>query len=159
MLSIWLVLLVGSVFPQVEDPWPDRIGFGFPIVLAGVGTAFGWSYLRIRAAGASREGDRTVQHVGVLDRRAVLRDVGCRSGSLQPVKRFVIPELMPSYVLLAMGALIYLLESSDSAFAHVGAFGLFAVGVWIVFRPQKFTAGARASLKALLGAVRSTGSR
>jgi hypothetical protein len=41
VLSIWLVLLAGSVFPQVEDPWPDRIGFGFPIVLAGAGTALG----------------------------------------------------------------------------------------------------------------------
>jgi riboflavin transporter FmnP len=75
------------------------------------------------------------------------------------MKRFVLPELMSSYVLLVMGALIYLLESSDGTFAHLGAFGLFVVGAWIVFRPQKFTAGARASLKALLGAVRSTGSR
>jgi hypothetical protein len=41
VLSIWLLLLAGSVFPQVEDPWPDRIGFGFPIVLAGAGAALG----------------------------------------------------------------------------------------------------------------------
>ena len=42
MLSIWLVLLLSSsFFPQVEDPWPDRIGFGFPIVLAGAGAALG----------------------------------------------------------------------------------------------------------------------
>jgi hypothetical protein len=75
------------------------------------------------------------------------------------MKRFVLPELMPSYVLLVTGALIYLLESSDSSFAHMGAFGLFAVGAWIVFRPQRFTAGARASLKALLGGGRSRGSR
>lgn len=39
MLSIWPLLLAGSVFPQVEDPWPDEIGFGFPVVLAGAGTA------------------------------------------------------------------------------------------------------------------------
>jgi hypothetical protein len=39
MLSIWLLLLGGSVFPRVEDPWPDEIGFGFPVVLAGAGTA------------------------------------------------------------------------------------------------------------------------
>ncbi len=75
------------------------------------------------------------------------------------MKRFVLPELMPSYVLLAIGALIYLLESSDSTFAHLGTFGLFAVGTWIVFRPQKFTAGVRASFRALLGAGRSTDSR
>jgi hypothetical protein len=75
------------------------------------------------------------------------------------MKRFVLPELMPSYVLLAMGALIYLLENSESTIAHLGAFGLFAVGAWIVFRPQKFTASARASLTALLGAGRNRGSR
>ena len=75
------------------------------------------------------------------------------------MKRFVLPELMLSYVLLVIGALIYLLESTDSTFAQFGAFGLFAVGAWIALRPQSFTAGARASLKALLGAGRSTGSR
>jgi hypothetical protein len=75
------------------------------------------------------------------------------------MKRFVLPELMPSYVLLAMGALIYLLESSGGTLARLAALGLFAAGVWIVFRPRKFTAGARASLRALLGAGRSTGSR
>jgi hypothetical protein len=37
VLSIWLVLLAGAIFPQVEDPWPDRIGFEFPFVLAGAG--------------------------------------------------------------------------------------------------------------------------
>jgi hypothetical protein len=41
VLSIWLVLLASSVFPQVEDPWPDRIGFEFPFVLAGAGAALG----------------------------------------------------------------------------------------------------------------------
>jgi hypothetical protein len=33
--------LVNSIFPRVEDPWPDRIGLGLPIVLAGAGTALG----------------------------------------------------------------------------------------------------------------------
>jgi len=75
------------------------------------------------------------------------------------MKRFVLPELVPSYVLLAIGALIYLLESSGSNVAHLGVLGLFATGTWIVFRPEKFRAGARASLKALLGAGRSTDSR
>jgi hypothetical protein len=75
------------------------------------------------------------------------------------MKRFVLPDLMRSYVLLGMGALIYLLETSESTFARLGALGLFAVGTWIVFRPQKFTAGASASLRALLGAGRSRGSR
>lgn len=75
------------------------------------------------------------------------------------MKRFVLPELMPSYVLLAIGALIYLLMGSDSTLAHLVALALFAVGVWIVFRPQKFTAGARAASRVLLGGGRSTDSR
>lgn len=50
------------------------------------------------------------------------------------MKRFVLLELMPAYALLATGALIYLLENSDSTFAHLAAFGLFAVGTGIVFR-------------------------
>jgi hypothetical protein len=35
VLSIWLVLLTGSVFPHVEDPWPDEIGVTLPITLGG----------------------------------------------------------------------------------------------------------------------------
>lgn len=41
MVAIWLALLVGSLFPRVEDPWPDEIGLGLPVVLAGAGTALG----------------------------------------------------------------------------------------------------------------------
>lgn len=29
--------LAGSFFPQVEDPWPDTIGLGFPVTTAGIG--------------------------------------------------------------------------------------------------------------------------
>jgi hypothetical protein len=54
VLSIWLVLLAGSVFPQVEDPWPDRIGFGFPVVLAGVGATLA-GVLHASAPQARRE--------------------------------------------------------------------------------------------------------
>lgn len=75
------------------------------------------------------------------------------------MKRFVLAELLPSYVLLVMGVLIYLLERSETTFAHLVAVALFGAGVWIVFRPQKFTAGATASLRALAGGVRSKGSR
>ncbi len=49
------------------------------------------------------------------------------------MKRFVLQELAPGYVLLAIGGLIYLLENSESALAHMGVVGLFAVGTWIVF--------------------------
>jgi len=75
------------------------------------------------------------------------------------MKRFVLLELLPSYVLLAVGALIYLLESSRSTVGQLIALVLFAAGTWIVFRPRKFTASAKAALRALAGAVRSKGSR
>ena len=75
------------------------------------------------------------------------------------MKRFVLPELMPAYALLVTGALIHLLENSGDTYAHFGVPALFAVGVWIVFRPQKFTAGARVVSRALLGGGRSKGSR
>jgi hypothetical protein len=32
------LLVGGSLFPSVESPWPDRIGVGFPVAMAG---AFG----------------------------------------------------------------------------------------------------------------------
>jgi len=51
------------------------------------------------------------------------------------MKRFVLPELMPYYALLPMGVLINWLMSSGSPVAHLLAFGLFAVGTAIVFRP------------------------
>jgi hypothetical protein len=35
VLTISLALLAGSIPPHVEDPWPDRIGLGFPFALAG----------------------------------------------------------------------------------------------------------------------------
>lgn len=59
------------------------------------------------------------------------------------MKRFVIPEMVPAYILLAMGVLIYLLEHSGSTLTHLVALGLFGLGVWIVYRPQKLIAGAR----------------
>lgn len=30
-------LLLASVLPHIEDPWPDRIGLGLPIATAGAG--------------------------------------------------------------------------------------------------------------------------
>jgi hypothetical protein len=75
------------------------------------------------------------------------------------MKRFVLPDLIPAYVLLAMGALIHFLEHSDGTWVQLAVLPLFGVGVWIVFRPQKLIAGARAVSRALLGATRSTGSR
>lgn len=34
-----LVVFIASVFPRVEDPWPDTIGIEFPFALAGAGGA------------------------------------------------------------------------------------------------------------------------
>jgi hypothetical protein len=36
MVSIGLWLLVASVLPRVQDPWPTSIGLGFPFAVAGV---------------------------------------------------------------------------------------------------------------------------
>jgi hypothetical protein len=33
------ILLLASVLPEVEDPWPDRIGIGFLFEAAGAGGA------------------------------------------------------------------------------------------------------------------------
>jgi hypothetical protein len=48
------MLLAGAVFPQVEDPWPDRIGIGFPFVLSGAGAALG-GVIYVSAPRARRE--------------------------------------------------------------------------------------------------------
>jgi len=35
MVLIGAWLLVGSVFPHVQSPWPTSIGLGFPFAMAG----------------------------------------------------------------------------------------------------------------------------
>ena len=36
---LWEGLLLAAVFPEVEDPWPDKIGVGFLFEAAGAGGA------------------------------------------------------------------------------------------------------------------------
>jgi len=60
------------------------------------------------------------------------------------MKRFVLPELFPAFVLLAMGVLIHVLEHSGGTLGNLVAIGLFGVAVWVVYRPQKLIAAARA---------------
>lgn len=44
-LVIFSVLLLASFFPEVEDPWPDRIDVTFPFTTAGAsGMLFGIYY-------------------------------------------------------------------------------------------------------------------
>jgi len=39
MLAAGLLLLLASVFPRVDDPWPRTIGLEFLVVMAGAGGA------------------------------------------------------------------------------------------------------------------------
>ena len=63
MLSIWLLLLAGSVFPQVEDPWPDRIGVNLPIALGG---AFGFLASVLFAAAPEARRNRAIRNGGLI---------------------------------------------------------------------------------------------
>jgi len=61
VLSIWL-LLAGSVFPQVEDPWPDRIGVTLPITLGG---ALGFLASVLFAASPEARRNRAIRNGGL----------------------------------------------------------------------------------------------
>jgi hypothetical protein len=56
------LLLIVSILPRVEDPWPERIGFGFPIVMAGAGGVVA-SVLFVGASEARR--DKAVRYGGL----------------------------------------------------------------------------------------------
>jgi hypothetical protein len=62
VLSIWLVLLAGSIFPQVEDPWPGEIGVTLPITLGG---ALGFLASVLFAAAPEARRDRAVRNGGI----------------------------------------------------------------------------------------------
>jgi len=61
VLSIWL-LLAGSVFPRVEDPWPDRIGVTLPITLGG---ALGFLVSVLFAASPEARRNRAIRNGGL----------------------------------------------------------------------------------------------
>lgn len=58
-----LALLLASVFPRVEDPWPDTIGIELPFALAGFGGA-AVSLFSAETSEAAR--DRAVRGGGLL---------------------------------------------------------------------------------------------
>lgn len=62
MVAVGPLLLLASVFPRVEDPWPDSVGLGFPIAMAGAGGIVA-SVLFAEASEARR--DRAVRHGGL----------------------------------------------------------------------------------------------
>jgi hypothetical protein len=62
VLSIWLVLLTGAVFPRVEDPWPDRIGVNLPVTLGG---AFGFLAGVLFATSSEERRNRAIRNGGV----------------------------------------------------------------------------------------------
>ena len=63
MLSIWLLLLTSSVFPRVEDPWPDRIGVNLSITLGG---AFGFLASVLFAAEPEARRNRAIRNGGLI---------------------------------------------------------------------------------------------
>jgi len=41
VLGFALAFFLGSIFPRVENPWPETIGLGLPFALAGAGAILG----------------------------------------------------------------------------------------------------------------------
>lgn len=62
VFSIWLVLLAGAVFPQVEDPWPDEISVTLPITLGG---ALGFLASVLFAASPEARRNRAIRNGGL----------------------------------------------------------------------------------------------
>jgi hypothetical protein len=59
----WFLLLIASLFPQVEDPWPKTIGLEFMIATTGAGGVV-TSVLYAGAPEARR--DRAVRRGGLI---------------------------------------------------------------------------------------------
>lgn len=57
------VLLLAFVWPEVEDPLPDRIGLGFPFAMAGAGGVLA-SIVHSESSPARR--DRAINKGGVI---------------------------------------------------------------------------------------------
>jgi hypothetical protein len=62
VLSIWLSLLAGAVFPQVEDPWPNRIGVTLPVTLGG---ALGFLASVLFATSPEARRNRAIRNAGM----------------------------------------------------------------------------------------------
>jgi hypothetical protein len=54
MLGVDLMPFIVSLFPRVDDPWPDAIGLELPIVMAGAGGVMA-SVLHANASRAKRD--------------------------------------------------------------------------------------------------------
>jgi hypothetical protein len=62
MLGVGLISFVTSLFPRVDDPWPDAVGLELPIVTTGVGCVVA-SVLYARAPKAKR--DEAIRYGGL----------------------------------------------------------------------------------------------
>lgn len=62
MLAFISAVLVGVFLPEVENPWPDRIGIEFPFAVAG---AFGVLAAVIRGDIAPELRDRAIHRGGI----------------------------------------------------------------------------------------------
>jgi len=56
-------LLDASIVPRVEDPWPHRIGLGFPFAVAG---AFGALAGMLHAYSPSERRERAISRGGLI---------------------------------------------------------------------------------------------
>jgi hypothetical protein len=61
MIVIAIAVFVGALFPEVESPWPERIGLDLPFSMAG-GFGVAASLLRASAQPAAR--DKAVARAG-----------------------------------------------------------------------------------------------
>lgn len=60
-VDLW-ISLASSIFPRVEDPWPDSIDLGFPFMLAGAGSILAGV---VYAEASQSKRDRIINKAGV----------------------------------------------------------------------------------------------
>ena len=60
-IDLW-ILVAGSIFPRVEDPWPDSIDLGFPFMLAGAGSILAGV---VYAEAPQAQRDRAINRAGI----------------------------------------------------------------------------------------------
>jgi hypothetical protein len=62
MLDLGFTSFPVSLFPRVDDPWPDTVGLDLPVIMAGVGGAVA-SVIYARAPTAER--DEAIRYGGL----------------------------------------------------------------------------------------------
>ena len=75
------------------------------------------------------------------------------------MKRLVFVDLVPAYALIAIGALVELLDHAGTGLAYVAVVALYVIGIAIIFDPMRIRNWRSGRPTGLPGAGRSTGSR